>query len=124
MDHGRLLALGLIVLLAADLLLAANERWPTILAGVFLWAAHMGITHGLFARMIADSAPVDLRDTAYGAFKLVGGHRHAAGQCRRGAAVGPLRCILHLLCAGGFTELALVGLILKVWQQQRPSGVI
>lgn len=73
MSHGKLLALGLVVLIAADLVLAANSHWLTVLAGVALWGIHMGITQGLLATMVADAAPVDLRGTAYGFFNLVGG---------------------------------------------------
>ena len=33
----------------------------------------MGMTQGLLAKMVADTAPRDLRGTAYGFFNLVGG---------------------------------------------------
>ena len=72
-SHGKLLVLGLLVLLAADLVLAAGHGWPTILAGVALWGIHMGITQGLLATMVADTAPADLRGTAYGFFNLISG---------------------------------------------------
>ena len=36
--------------------------------GVGLWGAHMALTQGIFSRMIADSAPEDLRATSFGAF--------------------------------------------------------
>jgi MFS family permease len=73
MSHTRLLAIGLVVLIAADLVLAANDHWPTVLAGVALWGVHMGITQGLLARMVADATPADLRGTAYGFFNLLSG---------------------------------------------------
>ncbi len=44
-----------------------------MLAGVALWGAHMGITQGLLATMIANAAPADLRGTVYGFFNLVSG---------------------------------------------------
>lgn len=66
MSHSKLLALGLIVLIAADLVLAINDHWAVVLAGVALWGVHMGITQGLLATMVADTAPADLRGTAYG----------------------------------------------------------
>ena len=34
---------------------------------------HMGMTQGLLAAMVADTAPSDLRGTAYGFFNLVSG---------------------------------------------------
>ena len=48
-----LLAWGLVVLIAADLVLALNEHWITVLAGVALWGVHMGMTQGLLATMVA-----------------------------------------------------------------------
>ncbi len=68
MNRKSLLALGLAVLIAADLVLAADNHWTMVLAGVALWGVHMGMTQGLLATMIADTAPADLRGTAYGFF--------------------------------------------------------
>ena len=73
MDHRRLLACGLVVLIAADLVLASGSHWMTILLGVVLWGVHMGMTQGLLAAMVADTAPADLRGTAFGFFNLVNG---------------------------------------------------
>jgi MFS family permease len=73
MSHAQLLAFGLLVLMGADLVLAWHDHWGVILSGVCLWGLHLGITQGLLATMIADSAPVDLRGTAYGLFNLASG---------------------------------------------------
>ena len=73
MSHTKLLALGLAVLIAADLVLATDDHWTTVLLGVALWGVHMGITQGLLARMVADVTPADLRGTAYGFFNLMSG---------------------------------------------------
>ena len=96
-SHARLLAIGLVVLIAADLVLAASSHWSTLLAGVALWGIHLGITQGLLATMVADTAPADLRGTAFGFFNLVERHCHAARQpvCR--AAVGFAWRGIHLL---------------------------
>ncbi len=72
-SHTRLLAVGLVVLVAADLVLASSSHWSALLAGVLLWGVHMGMTQGLLATMVADTAPADLRGTAYGFFNLVSG---------------------------------------------------
>jgi MFS family permease len=72
-SHAKLLVLGLMVLIASDLVLATNDHWTTVLLGVALWGIHMGITQGLLARMVADTAPADLRGTAYGFFNLMSG---------------------------------------------------
>jgi MFS family permease len=73
MGHEKLLALGLIVLVASDLVIAAAGDWRQLLAGVALWGVHMGMTQGLLAAMVADTAPDDLRGTAYGLFNLLSG---------------------------------------------------
>ena len=38
-----------------------------------LWGAHMALTQGIFARLIADSAPPHLRATSFGAFHFASG---------------------------------------------------
>jgi len=73
MSHAKLLMLGLLVLIAADITLAFNDHWTVVLVGILLWGLHMGITQGLFATMVADTAPADLRGTAYGFFNLISG---------------------------------------------------
>ncbi|MBO9516110.1 MAG: MFS transporter [Variovorax sp.] len=73
MSHRRLLGLGLVVLIAADLVLAAGANPFALFGGVALWGVHMGMTQGLLAAMVADTAPPDLRGTAFGVFNLVSG---------------------------------------------------
>lgn len=72
-DHRKLLALGLAVLVASDLVLSLDGSWPVLLCGVALWGIHLGITQGLMSRMVADAAPDDLRGTAFGFFNLASG---------------------------------------------------
>jgi MFS family permease len=73
MSHHTLLALGLVVLIIADLVLATSNHWAIVLIGVAIWGLHMGMTQGLLATMIANTAPADLRGTAFGFFNLVSG---------------------------------------------------
>ena len=42
-------------------------------AGWLLWGGHMALTQGIFARLIADAAPAELRATSFGAFYFVSG---------------------------------------------------
>ena len=72
-SHKSLLIGGLVLLIAADLILASSAHWAVVLAGVAVWGVHMGMTQGLLAVMVADTAPADLRGTAYGFFNLVSG---------------------------------------------------
>ena len=73
MSHVRLLVYGLLVLVGADLVLAASSDWLVVLCGVALWGVHMGMTQGLLAAMVAATAPADMRGTAFGFFNLLSG---------------------------------------------------
>ena len=71
--HTTLLAWGLVALIAADALLAFSDRGAPAWLGIALWGLHMAMTQGLLATMVADTAPADLRGTAFGMFNLVSG---------------------------------------------------
>jgi MFS family permease len=73
MSHSRLLMIGILLLIVADILLAINHHWIALIAGVSLWGIHMGMTQGLLATMVADVSPKDLRGTAFGFFNLASG---------------------------------------------------
>jgi MFS family permease len=72
-NHKHLLAWGLLALLLADLVLASSTSPYTVLLGLMLWGTHMALTQGLFAALIAQTAPADLRGTAFGFFNLLCG---------------------------------------------------
>ncbi|BDM23956.1 MFS transporter [Pseudomonas sp. LRP2-20] len=67
------LMIGLGLLVAADLLLALLPGWAGLALGVAAWGLHLGFTQGIFAALIADSAPANLRGTAFGLFNLLTG---------------------------------------------------
>ena len=73
MQHDKLLAIGLGVLIAADLVLARSGGLAAVALGVALWGLHMGLTQGLLATMVADASPAHLRGTAFGLFNLASG---------------------------------------------------
>lgn len=72
-DPKSLLLGGIAVLVAADLWLAQSSTLWAVFAGVALWGAHMALTQGIFARMIADAAPESQRATSFGAFFFASG---------------------------------------------------
>jgi MFS family permease len=72
-EPARLLALGMLTLVAADLALAMAQGWAGLGLGVALWGLHMGMTQGLLAAMVAAAAPAELRGTAFGLFHLASG---------------------------------------------------
>lgn len=110
MQHKTLLAWGLVVLIAADLVLAVNGHWTTVLAGVALWGVHMGMTQGLLATMVADTAPADLRGTAFGFFNLVSGVAMLGASVLAGLLWDQLGASFTFYAGAGFSLLALLGL--------------
>jgi MFS family permease len=85
MDRGKLLALGLGCLIAADLILAVSDGLAGIAIGIALWGLHMGLTQGLLSTLVADTAPADLRGTAFGVFNLACGIAMLAASVLAGA---------------------------------------
>jgi len=73
MPRSTLLAVGIALLVAADVVLAATQDLWGLAAGIVLWGLHMGCTQGLLAAMVADAAPQDRRGTAFGVFNLACG---------------------------------------------------
>jgi MFS family permease len=72
-DRYTVLIAGLALLIIADAVLALAAGIGGVAAGVILWGLHMGLTQGLLAALVADTAPEELRGTAYGMFNLITG---------------------------------------------------
>lgn len=113
MSKKTLLALGLVVLIAADLVLASSDHWGVVLAGVALWGVHMGMTQGLLATMVADLAPADLRGTAFGFFNLVSGLAMLLASVLAGLLWDQLGASFTFYAGAIFCGVALAGL---AWQ--------
>ena len=73
MSPRAILMAGMALLIAGNLVLAETGGFAGLVIGTTLWGAHMALTQGIFARMIADSAPEELRATSFGAFWFVTG---------------------------------------------------
>jgi MFS family permease len=110
-SRATILILGLIVLLASDLALAFATGTAAISVGAALWGLHMGLTQGLLAAFVADTAPAELRGTAYGVFNLITGLALLLASVIAGAlwdVIGPQSTFL---AGAAFTILTLVGLV-------------
>ena len=118
MPHGTLLAYGLLLLMAADALLAYSNRGGWVWAGIVLWGLHMAMTQGLLATMVADSAPADLRGTAYGFFNLISGLAMLLASALAGLLWDRFGASFTFLAGIGFSLTAL-GLLL--WQPTRQN---
>jgi MFS family permease len=84
---GRLgvLATAFPVLIVADLVLAFTGGRAGLALGIALWGLHIGLTQGLLATIVADTARPELRGTAFGAFNLVTGLMLFAASAMAGA---------------------------------------
>jgi MFS family permease len=105
-----LLTAGFAILILADLVLAFGKNVTGVMVGAALWGLHMGLTQGLLAALVADTAPEELRGTAFGMFNLVSGVAMLAASVVAGAlwdVAGPSGTFL----AGAlFTVIALAAL--------------
>jgi len=113
-DRGRrpVAAFGVACLLAADLVLAAAGARPGLaLAGALLWGVHMGATQGLLTAVVADSAPADLRGTAFGLFNLLVGAAQLAASVIAGVVWSGLGPGPTFLVGALFSAVALAGLV-------------
>ncbi len=108
-----LLVAGLLVLLISDLVLARSATPLGALFGACLWGLHLALTQGLFSKLIADSAPSDLRGTAFGVFHLSIGLALLLASVLAGwlwSAVGPQATFLT---GAGFAALALLVILMR-----------
>jgi MFS family permease len=114
-----LLLIGLAILLGADIVLASAAFAWHVLLGAGLWGLHMGFTQGLFSKLVADSAPEELRGTAFGVFNLVSGVCLLLASVLAGSLwewVGPSATFI----AGAvFTLVAAIGII--AYRPRRPT---
>ncbi|RCS28805.1 MFS transporter [Rhodanobacter denitrificans] len=110
-DRGMLLGLGVLILVLSDLALALVGGLAGLTLGVVLWGLHMGMTQGLLAAMVADTAPADLRGTAYGMFNLVSGLALLAASVVAGGLWDAFGSRATFLVGAGFAIVALLALV-------------
>ncbi len=110
-DRYTVLIVGLVLLIGADAVLALSGGITGVAIGVILWGLHMGLTQGLLATLIADTAPEELRGTAYGMFNLVTGLALLAASVIAGGlwdVAGPKGTFL---AGAGFAALSVIALL-------------
>jgi MFS family permease len=113
MSHTRLLAWGLVFLIGADVALAYSNHWIWVWLGITLWGLHMGITQGLLARMVADTALAELRGTAYGFFNLVSGMAMLVASVLAGLLWDRFGASQTFIAGAAFSGLALMAILLR-----------
>jgi MFS family permease len=112
----------MLLLVAADIALALLPSVGGVALGVVLWGLHMGLTQGLLAALVADTAPAELRGTAFGFFNLLGGLAMLAASVIAGSLwdiTGPQGTFL---AGAGFALVALAGLLMVHGKIGKRSG--
>jgi len=127
-DHLRsrtLLLLGLLVLVAADGVLAAAATPLEAFAGAALWGLHMALTQGLLSMLVAETAPAALRGTGFGIFNLVSGGALLLASVIAGGLWSLLGPATTFLAGAAFAAIAAIGLIVHAIRGDRgtrPAG--
>lgn len=69
-DRRRQLAIGAVILVLADVILATSNSVAQTALGAALWGLQLGATQGLLGAAVADAAPQRLRGTAFGIYDV------------------------------------------------------
>ena len=94
--------------------LAWDGHWSVALgAASCLWGLHLAMTQGLLATMIADTAPADLRGTAYGFFNLASGLAMLVASALAGLLWDGLGAAFTFVAGAIFSAAALALLLLR-----------
>lgn len=120
-DRRKILAAGLLALIAADLVLGFWGSVAGAMVGAALWGLHMGLTQGLFAALVADHAPPALRGTAFGIFNLVTGIVLLAASTLAGVLWQEFGAEGTFAAGAAFAGLALLGLFVALQRESAGS---
>ena len=106
-----LLLIGLVLLIAADFVLAFAASPLIVFAGAALWGLHMAFTQGLLSKLVADTTPAELRGTGFGIFNLVSGIALLLASAIAGALWNSFGASATFLAGAGFATIAASGLL-------------
>ena len=102
---------GLTILIVADIILALAQSPSGSFIGAAFWGLHMAFTQGLFSKLIADAAPVNLRGTAFGVFNLVSGIALFLASFIAGSLWSAYGAKATFIAGALFAFLAIIGLL-------------
>jgi MFS family permease len=111
LGRGGLLTLGIACLIVADLILAVDGSIALVMLGVVFWGLHMALTQGLFATLVADTAPEDLRGSAFGLFNFAGGIAMLFASVLAGELWDSFGPAATFLAGAALSAIALIGLV-------------
>jgi len=107
-----LLLFGLGVLVAADIVLAIAASPGITFLGAAFWGLHMAFTQGLLSKLVADTAPNELRGTAFGIFNLVSGGALLLASVIAGSLWSVFGASATFIAGASFAAIAAMGLLL------------
>jgi MFS family permease len=107
-----LLVFGLGVLVIADVVLATAEHPWIAFVGAAFWGLHMAFTQGLLSKLVADTAPSDLRGTAFGVFNLLSGVALLLASIIAGSLWSAFGASATFVAGASFATVAAMGLLL------------
>jgi MFS family permease len=117
-----LLILGLVLLIAADVLLAFAASPLLVFAGAALWGLHMAFTQGLLSKIVADTAPAELLGTAFGIFNLASGVALLLASVIAGSLWKTFGPSATFLTGAVFAAVTAIGLLAAVrYRKPRPA---
>ncbi|MBF8291323.1 MAG: major facilitator superfamily 1 [Steroidobacteraceae bacterium] len=107
----KLLIAGLATLIVADAVLASANSPTQVLLGAALWGLHMALTQGLLSALVAETAPSELRGTAFGIFNLFSGAALLLASIIAGALWTAYGASATFLAGAVFAAVATIGLL-------------
>jgi MFS family permease len=117
----HLLVVGLALLIAADVAMARATSPALAMVGAGLWGLHLAFTQGLFSKLVADTAPEELRGSAFGVFHLVSGGALWPASLLAGVLWSAYGAPVTFLAGAAFAGVAMLGLL--GYRSPRAAGV-
>lgn len=108
----KLLLYGLVVLIAADVVLAMAASPAMAFFGAAFWGLHMALTQGLLSKLVADTAPTELRGSAFGIFNLITGGALLLASVIAGSLWSIFGASATFMAGASFATITAVGLFL------------
>jgi MFS family permease len=117
-----LLIAGLGILVVADLVLATAAQPTHVFIGTACWGIHMGLTQGLFSKLVADTSGARLRGTAFGIFNVVSGGALLLASVIAGWLWSAVGASATFFAGGLFAAVAAIGLVAHGQLDRRAQG--
>jgi len=117
-----LIVAGFVVLIGADAVLALAGDVTMVMVGVMLWGLYMGLTQGVVTALVADTAPLELRGTAFGVFNLVSGISLLLASAIAGWLWDQYGAPAPFIASALIAALALIGWFLRSRGENSQSG--